>query len=348
MASDAPTTSVRRVATAAGALICLVLILAMFSESPGERPPLSFSAGTEEQVAGPDREFHFTPENVLGLVVIGLISGTFGGMLAMGGGVLKVSLLLLFFGFHPGISKVASLLAYFVVAVGAAYRYHKLGLVNMDVVKILIPSSILGIIVGAIVGHRLPRDAMVILLGMFLLFIAVAMAKRIFSRRRDASAPADGLPRDQVTDSSSGTAGPKMSTRRRGSLWLTRVGWKVGLCGFPGGLLSAMLGISGWVVTTPLQQVLARIPIKSAIANTLVKASVTVPIACVIIIFMGVRAGHFDFWTPVMVALCLIPGSVVGSQLGPALTKRMPSVVVYALLGAVALVMGINLLFFGN
>jgi uncharacterized membrane protein YfcA len=348
MANGATTTIVPRAATVAGALICLVVMLAMFSEPPGARHPLSFSAGAEEQVAGNDRGFHFTAENVLGLVVIGLISSTFGGMLAMGGGVLKVSLLLLLFGFHPGISKFAALLAYFVVAVGAAYRYHKLGLVNVEAVKILIPSSILGIIVGAIIGHRLPRDAMMILLGMFLLFIAVAMARRMLGRHRDAPTPTDGPTRDHVTGASPGPGASTMSTRPFGRQWLAKVGWKVGLCGFPGGLLSAMLGISGGVVTTPLQQVLAQIPIKSAVANTLVKASVTVPIACVIIIVMGVRAGHFDLWTPVMVAFCLIPGSIVGSQLGPALTKRMPSAVMHALLGAVALVMGVNLLFLGN
>jgi len=106
-----------------------------------------------------------------------------------------------------------------------------------------------------------------------------------------------------------------------------------------------MLGISGGVVTNPLLQVLAGIPIRNAIACTLAKASVTVPIACLMIMFMGVRGGHFDFWTPIMVALCLVPGSFIGSQLGPALVKRMSFVAVHALFCAVALFMGINMLF---
>jgi uncharacterized membrane protein YfcA len=109
-----------------------------------------------------------------------------------------------------------------------------------------------------------------------------------------------------------------------------------------------MLGISGGVVTTPLQQVLARIPIRNAVANTLLKASFTVPVACLMIMVMGVRAGRFDFWTPVMVALCLIPGSIVGSQLGPALASRMSSVAMHSLFCAVALFMGIHMLFFGG
>ncbi len=120
------------------------------------------------------------------------------------------------------------------------------------------------------------------------------------------------------------------------------------LCGFPGGFMSAMLGISGGVITNPLQQTLADIPIKNAIANTLAKASVTVPLACLMIMIMGVKSGHFDFWSPILVALFLIPGSIIGSQLGPALTKRMSSVTVHFLFGAVAAFMGINMLFFSR
>ncbi len=93
---------------------------------------------------------------------------------------------------------------------------------------------------------------------------------------------------------------------------------------------------------------MARIPIKNAIANTLLKASVTVPIACLMIMVMGIQAGHFDLWTPILVALCLVPGSIIGSQLGPALTRRMSSVAIHALFCAVALFMGINMLFFGR
>ncbi|MHC4252510.1 MAG: sulfite exporter TauE/SafE family protein, partial [Planctomycetota bacterium] len=251
------------------------------------------------------------------------------------------------------------LLAYFVVAAGASYRYLKLKFVMMDAVKVLIPSSILGIILGAIVGHHLPRDVMMIVLGTFLLFIAVAMAKRIVSRYRNVWSPSGaelrgGTPlvaqpgcQDHDVDRPP-RAQDDAVTSSQGPPALAAARWKVALCGFPGGFVSAMLGISGGVVTTPIQQVLARIPVKNAVANTLAKASVTVPIACLIIMVLGLRAGHFDFWTPVLVALCLVPGSIVGSQLGPSLTRRMSPVTMHTLFCAVALLMGIHMLFFSN
>ena len=321
-----------------GALICLVAILAMFSSPQPKETPLSFSPGNQAQAAGCDYVFHYTAENILGLFAIGLVSGTFGGMLGMGGGVLKMSLLLLLFGFHPGVSRFAALLSFFVVAVGASYRYLKLRYVMMEVVKVLIPSSIVGIIFGAFIGHYLPRDALTLILGVFLLFIAVVMVRRVLLRYQDVLASRGDTAEEQDTT----------VTSSRGRAALASAGWKIAVCGFPGGLLSAMLGISGGVVSNPLQQVLARIPIKNAIANTLAKASVTVPVACLMIMVMGVRGGHFDFWTPILVASCLIPGSIIGSQLGPALTRRMTPVAVNALFGVVALFMAISMLFFSN
>ena len=338
--TDRAFTSKRQQVAAAttGALICLVIVVAMFSGPTVRTSPLSFSPGDAALHTGAEHGPLLSAENVLGLLVIGLVSGIFGSMFGMGGGVLKMSFLLLFFGFHPGVSRFAALLAYFVVAVGASYRYLKLGFVMMDVVKILIPSGIVGIIFGAIIGHHLPRDVMTLLLGVFLLFIAVVMVRRIRSRFQDVvPQPGRCAPeRDHTVNSPCGCPATPPAT------------WKLVLCGFPGGFLSAMLGISGGVASNPLQQLLAHIPIKSAIANTLVMAAVTVPVACLMIMVMGVQAGHFDFWTPVLVALCLIPGSIIGSQIGPVLTRSMSSGTMHGLFAVVALVMGISMLFFSN
>lgn len=324
----------RRAAAVAGALICLMVLLAMFS-GPARGPGLIPGGGVGS--------FRFTVKSVFALMMVGLVSSTFGGILAMGGGVFKMSLLLLFFGFHPGISKFAALLAYFFVAIGASYRYLKLNLVMLDVVKILIPSSTLGIIFGAIIGHQVSKEILMVLLGVFLLIISVVVGRRTFLRRRNTTRPVAGDAKAPPTD---GLPGP--STVKPGRAGDASSGWRIALSGFPGGFLSAMLGISGGVVTTPLQQVLAHIPIRNAIANTLLKASVTVPIACLMIMIMGLRAGHFDFWTPVLVALCLIPGSIVGSQLGPALNVRMSSTAIHVLFCTVTLFLGIHMLFFSH
>ncbi|MHC5035811.1 MAG: sulfite exporter TauE/SafE family protein [Planctomycetota bacterium] len=327
----------RGAATAVGALVCLVVILAILTAPDQRERPLFTVPEVRAPLAENAPGFQFEAENILSLIVVGLVSGTFGSMLGMGGGVLRMSFLLLFFGFHPGVSRFAALLSYFVVAAGASYQYLKLRFVMKDVVAVLIPSGIAGIFLGAIIGSTLPKGAMTILLGVFLLFIAVLMMKKILSSDLDVLPPTGPMPSGREN------AGPS----RGGLPSLNPPTWIIFLCGFPGGFLSAMLGVSGGVITNPLQQVLARIPIKNAIANTLVKASVTVPIACLMIMILGIRAGQFDFWTPLKVALCILPGSVIGSQLGPALTRKMSPLSVHALFGAVALVLGINMLFFG-
>lgn len=322
--NNCSTINTQRIAVAIGAVLCLIVILAMFTALPNSRPipqPLASALPAVQQPAAP----HFTLGLVFGLFVVGLIAGTFGGMLGMGGGVIKMSCLLLFFGFHPGLSRVAALLSYFIVAIGAAYRYYKAGLVMNDVVKTLIPASIVGLVLGAIVGHHLSADVMVFLLGMFLLFTFIIVAKQILSYSLKQS-PA-----------SAGSAGARRAS--------APAKWKVALSGLPGGFLCSILGISGGVVTTPLQQVLAKIPIKNAIANTLFKAVVTVPIACLIILILGSKAGHFEMWHPILVGLCLIPGSIIGSQLGPMLTTAMSQNAVRVIFGALTLSLGLYMLF---
>ena len=325
-------------ATVAAAVVCLVMVAAMFYAPDWPDGPRPAASGLGAGSASTQPDLPFAPQRILGLLIIGLVSGTFGGMLGMGGGVLKMSLLLMCFGFHPGVSRFAALLSYFVVALGASYRYAQLRLILPEVVKVLIPSSIVGVILGAAIGHYLPREVLTLLLGVFLLFITVAMVGRAVRRYQVAVPVPGGAANPGNGGAVSAGSGPAPNVPR----------WKIALCGLPGGLVSAMLGISGGVITSPLQQVLARIPIKNAIANTLAKACVTVPVACVMIMVMGVRAGHFDLWTPILVALCLMPGSLIGSQLGPALTRRMSSLTAHAVFGAVALCMGISMLFFSR
>lgn len=325
-------------AALAAMLVCGVIILAMFTapdHNDSFRPLISTA---QDRSFIDESNFVFTPRNILGLLVIGLVSGTFGGMLGMGGGVLKMSFLLLFFGFHTGVSRFAALLSYFIVAAGASYRYLKLNYVMMEAVKILIPSSIAGIVLGALIGHSLPRDILTLILGIFLLFITVVMVRRIIShfQCRIALQGGQGQEEELAQRWSSGNSLP------------SKAKWILALCGFPGGVFSAMLGISGGIVSNPLQQLLASIPIKNAVANTLLKATFTVPFACLMIMVMGVRSGQFDCWTPLLVALCIAPGSIVGSQLGPALTRRMSPLVAHALFGVVCFFMAVSLLFAGG
>ena len=76
------------------------------------------------------------------------------------------------------LSSVTLNVFYFVIALGASYKYFQLKYVRFDVVKILIPASIVGVLIGVVVGHHLPRDIMTLILGIFLLCIAVALARR--------------------------------------------------------------------------------------------------------------------------------------------------------------------------
>ena len=91
----------------------------------------------------------------LNLLLLGFISGVVGGMLGMGGGVLKVVNLHLFLGFDILFARIVSLISYSVISISAFLNYKKYNLILWDVAKMLIPSSILGVLLGVIIGNWL-------------------------------------------------------------------------------------------------------------------------------------------------------------------------------------------------
>jgi uncharacterized membrane protein YfcA len=323
------------------AALCLACLLAMFTgveTAPGYlTPPLADSPSSLPQTSAPAAGFSLSGGDVLGLLVIGLISGTVGSMLAMGGGLFSVSFLIFFLGLHSGVARFASLLSYFAVAVDATYRYAKLGFIMKDVVKILVPATLAGIVAGAFIGNRVPPELIIDLLGIFLLAMAAVLVKRVFDHYRNRARLSDVAPQGH----------PAHGVRPRGRRRLPAL-WKTALCGFPGGIACALLGVSGGVITTPLQQLLAPVSLKNDIANTLATHSITVPFACALIMYMGVSGDAFDFWTPILAALLLIPGSLAGSQIGPALLKRMSPAAVHVFFAVMTFLLAINMLFFGE
>ena len=94
-----------------------------------------------------------TLKEALILLLLGLLSGVVGGLLGMGGGVMKVANLHLILGFEILLARIVSLISYFVISIAAFLMYRKFNLVLWKVTKMLIPSAILGAIIGVIIGN---------------------------------------------------------------------------------------------------------------------------------------------------------------------------------------------------
>ena len=256
------------------------------------------------------------------LVVLGLLAGTLSGLIGCGGGVLKVSLLIIMFGFEIFLAKVVSLVSCGFMSLSSSYRYVKQGRVDAPALNYLIPSSILGVLIGIGVSMLLDRHVLEFILGLFLVYAALDVAYQIHADRRDQKMD----PGNQHADS----AAPDRSVL----VW----------AGLPMGVFSAMLGITGGVIGTPLQRSLLKAPMKTCIANTLVTVVFVSFLGGALLLIEGLIRDYFSFQTFVMVLLAVMPGSVVGGQLGARLNEELPVNYIKGIYAAVVLFISYKIL----
>ena len=82
------------------------------------------------------------------------------------------------------------------------------------------------------------------------------------------------------------------------------------------GFICGLLGISGGVISVPMQQLLLDAPARNAIANTLVVSAVCSGLGSVIVITIGVGWGVFSLEHIFFAVVCIGSGALLGAQIG--------------------------------
>ena len=115
------------------------------------------------------------------LVIIGLMTGVFGGTFGVGGAVLMIPALVYFLGVDQHTAQGTSL-AVMLPPIGlfAAYNYYKAGQVNIWYAVIIAVSFLIGGYFGSKIALNLPEAMMKKIFGIFLLLIALNL---IFGRQ---------------------------------------------------------------------------------------------------------------------------------------------------------------------
>jgi len=255
---------------------------------------------------------------VLSLLLLGFLSGVVGGMLSMGGGVLKVGCLHLIFGFDIIFARIVSLLSYFVIAFSAFWRYRKYRLILWVVVKLLVPSSVFGALIGIIIDTRISKGVLEIIVGIYALIAGIQVLNQIWSNPVEKEIYE--LPKNGINEGAVPWIGAEM------------------------GFISALTGISGGIISTPLQNSILKLPIKNCIANTLTAAVFSSMIAGSILLLRGLNSGDLVLGDVMFVTICLIPGNILGGQLGGILTKRLDVNYVRAAFGIASFIIGFRIL----
>lgn len=241
-------------------------------------------------------------EQVL-LLTIGLVAGTVGGLLGVGGSIIMIPAMTLFLGPDQHLYQGAAMMVNFCVVLPAFYHHRKARAILESVVKPMVPFAALGVIIGVWLscGDWFRGDRQIHLtkiFGYFLFYEVAYNLYRLVSNRRL----------------------PAMDEVAAGAL----PAWKVALAvGLPTGLVGGLLGVGGGVVAVPLQQLILRVPLNRAIANS---AATIIPLSVIGATFKNIEnsAAGIPFGNSLHLALLLAPTAILGGYLGARLTHVVP------------------------
>ncbi len=233
-------------------------------------------------------------------IAVGLVTGILAGLFGIGGGLVIVPVLILVFTEHgfPSelvmIMAVATSLATIIfTGLSAVLAHHRFGAVWWQRVFRLVPSIMMGSVIGAVIADRIDAHVLRILFVVFLLYVGVQMALQFQPKP-------GGVKESKILDS---------------------------LVSLLIGVLSAIVGIGGGTITVPYL-VSCRAPMKNAVA---ISSACGVPIAIAGTISYAVLGWHtvVPEWSLGYVYLPSFLGiglsSVFTAPIGARLAHKLPA-----------------------
>ncbi|MBI1987050.1 MAG: sulfite exporter TauE/SafE family protein [Nitrospinae bacterium] len=260
------------------------------------------------------------------LTFFGFFMAILANMTGIEGGMIFVPLFILLFGLSPQEAAGVSM-ATMVFGLGAgSLAYARQGRIDGRLGLALLVVSLPGTILGALLTPHLSARALELLLGLLL----VPLGFRIILRREPDKA---------------GPAGQKSSEGWR-RVWRDRGGTEfryvvrrlpLGLLIYLFvGLVAGLLGIGGGAIKVPTLILLLGLPPHIAVATSVFTMAWTA-------LAGGLAHGAIGHVLPIYV-LYLVPGVLLGSQVGARLARRVPAATLMKLLGGMVVLIGLTIL----
>jgi uncharacterized membrane protein YfcA len=227
----------------------------------------------------------------------GVLAGTFGALLGLGGGILIVPLLTLGFGLPVREAVGVSLVCVIVTSSAAAGVYLQQRVANLRLGMVLELFTATGALVGGLIAFLLPDALLAGLFAALLLYTAALMLRRSPAPSASADAEAGALDEARAAPAASrvseGSRDDPVSNERRLGEVLSGPGYRVhslraGVVGSLGaGLVSALLGVGGGIVKVPLMHLVMGVPLRVATATSNLMIGVTAAASAVIYLLRG-------------------------------------------------------------
>jgi len=282
------------------AVVCVLLfliVLAIFEQ--GDIDGVQF-AGRHLEARTSIAGFSLDSVAAVAMILVGIAIGMTGGMLGMGGGAILVAGMLLVFGLDIYLARTVSMETMFFVSATASWHFFRVGELPRKLAWTMLAPALVGTIVGIIIGFAVSAATLTHVFGFFMLFLG------FFTLAHLTADPLESLLREEFN---------KRPPGRHARL--------VQGLGVFHGLLCGLLGISGGVLTIPLQQMVLRVPARQAIAASLAVSTLCTGIGSVILVVAGIHRGEFTYVQLLPVLVFIGTGATLGAWIGARLTGQI-------------------------
>jgi len=263
--------------------------------------------------------------SLLLLLLAGVVTGTIGAMLGLGGGVFLVPFLALAFGLPMHQAIAASILAIIATSSAGAAMNVERRIVNLRLGMTLETTTVIGAILGGVTANLLSGDVLTEIFASLLLLVSFMMIWRIRQRGVHEETHQGGALAATYRDDSTGTI-VSYSVRRVPVVMLISL---------VAGNISGLLGVGGGIFKVPSMNIIGGIPMKAATATSNFMIGVTAAASA----FIYFAHGHIN---PLIVAPAAL-GVLSGSYLGILLGRRIRSHVLTWVFAIVLLLISIRM-----
>ena len=244
------------------------------------------------------------------VLAVTTIAGFVGALLGIGGGSLMVPFFTVNLGIPVKTAVSVSLTSLIATSLMGSSVYLRQRLVNLRLAVVLESTTILGSLVGASLTIAAPSHLIELVFGLVLSYSFVTMLYKTFRPGHESTGPSPGL------EPNSTGAGLALGRPQSSPYGYHNTHVAAGLS-FLAGVVSGMLGVGGGLVKVPILDIVAGIPIKSAIATSNYMIGITASAGASVYILRGLVV-------PELVLLSVV-GITVGSRAGAYVMTRLRS-----------------------
>ncbi len=259
-----------------------------------------------------------------------LVAGFLGALTGLGGGVVLVPLLTIFFHVDLRYAIGASLVSVIATSSGSAAAYVKEGFSNIRIGMFLEIATTLGALLGAYLTAKVPASAIAIIFGVMLVYSAYV--SRRTRPRTEVEAPPDPL----ATKLNMNGTFPDTSGLRSYNVYRVPTGFGVML---GAGTLSGLLGIGSGALKVVAMDQAMRIPFKVSTTTSNFMIGVTAAASAGVYL----SRGYIDPGLAMPVMLGVLIGSLMGTRV---LVKTQTKLLRLVFSGVIVL-LGLEMLFKG-